>query len=412
MSSTASRRTSRCRPFSRALCPSCWRWLSVSCCCAFSRRSPPGCRTPSGGRGCRGSENGRRMPGGPQETLVGRTLTNLASAWRDIAQSAARTVGLAKAPAEASPESLERLMRDCLEARGGEVSARMRAAALGRIYLEQDAEGRQRFLTVLAREFSVSANAVDEAVAHYQAAASDTERLKAESRLRRTLQPPRLRLLTQFNALPEGVKFLVDLRADLLALRGDDPYLQGLDNDLRELLLSWFDTGFLDLRAIDWNSPASLLEKLVAYEAVHQITSWQDMRNRLDSDRRCYALFHPRMPEEPLAFVEVALVQGIAGSVQALLDQQAPQMDPRQADTAIFYSISNTQKGLKQISFGDYLIKRVVQTLSREFPRLKIFATLSPIPGFRRWLAALPEPELAAAFTPEDLADRKSTRLN
>src|SRR3546814_9275501 len=109
------------------------------------------------------------------------------------------------------------------------------------------------------------------------------------------------------------------------------------------------------------------------------------MRNRLDSDRRCYALFHPRMPEEPLAFVEVALVQGMAGSVQALLDQQAPQMDPRQADTAIFYSISNTQKGLKQISFGDYLIKRVVQTLSREFPRLKIFATLSPIPGFRRW---------------------------
>src|SRR3546814_2496426 len=111
---------------------------------------------------------------------------------------------------------------------------------------------------VCSSDLSVSANAVDEAVAHYQAAASDTERLKAESRLRRTLQPPRLRLLTQFNALPEGVKFLVDLRADLLALRGDDPYLQGLDNDLRELLLSWFDTGFLDLRAIDWNSPASL----------------------------------------------------------------------------------------------------------------------------------------------------------
>src|SRR3546814_2661967 len=174
------------------------------------------------------------MPEGPQETLVERTRTNLASAWRDIAQSAARTVGLAKAPAEAAPESLERLMRDCLEAGCVECSARMRAAALGRIYLEQDAEGRQRFLTVLAREFSVSANAVDEAVAHYQAAASDTERLKAESRLRRTLQPPRLRLLTQFNALPDGVKFLVDLRADLLALRGDDPYLQGLDNDLRE----------------------------------------------------------------------------------------------------------------------------------------------------------------------------------
>jgi malonyl-CoA decarboxylase len=345
------------------------------------------------------------MPEAVQETLVVRTLSNLASAWRDIAQSAARTVGLARAPASTTPESLERLMRDCLEARGGEVSARMRAAALGRIYLEQDAAGRQRFLEVLARGFAVPPAAVEDAIAGYQAAGDDAARLKAERKLRRALQPPRLRLLTQFNALPEGVKFLVDLRADLLALRSDDPYLQGLDNDLRELLLSWFDTGFLDLRAIDWHSPASLLEKLVAYEAVHQITSWQDLRNRLDSDRRCYALFHPRMPEEPLAFVEVALVQGMAGSIQALLDEKAPQMDPDQADAAIFYSISNTQKGLKQISFGDYLIKRVVQTLSREFPKIRIFATLSPIPGFRRWLERLDEPEFAAAFTPEDLAE-------
>jgi malonyl-CoA decarboxylase len=340
-----------------------------------------------------------------QENLVERTLSNLATAWRDIAQSAARTVGLSKAPASTQPDALKRLMRDCLEARGGEVSARMRAAALGRSYLEQDAEGRKRFLSVLGHEFAVSAEAVDQAVAGYQAASTDAERLRAEGALRRALQPPRLRLLMQFNALPEGVKFLVDLRADLLALRSDDLYLQGLDRDLRELLLSWFDTGFLDLRAIDWDSPASLLEKLVAYEAVHQITSWQDLRNRLDSDRRCYALFHPRMPEEPLAFVEVALVQGMASSVQALLDEKAPKMDPQQADAAIFYSISNTQKGLKQISFGDYLIKRVVQTLSREFPRIKTFATLSPIPGFRRWLQALPEAELAAAFSPEDLAE-------
>ncbi len=339
-----------------------------------------------------------------QETLVERTLTNLATAWRDIAQSAARTVGLSKAPASTKPESLKRLMQDCLEARGGEVSARMRAAALGRIYLEQDAEGRKGFLTVLAHEFAVSSEAVEEAVAAYRAAATDAERLKAERLLRQALQPPRLRLLTQFNALPEGVKFLVDLRADLLALRSEDPYLQGLDDDLRELLLSWFDTGFLDLRAIDWDSPASLLEKLVAYEAVHEITSWQDLRNRLDSDRRCYALFHPRMPDEPLAFVEVALVRGMSASIQALLDEKAPQMDPTQADAAIFYSISNTQKGLKQISFGDYLIKRVVQTLSREFPKLKIFSTLSPMPSFRRWLDSLSEGDLAAGFTPEDLA--------
>ncbi len=341
----------------------------------------------------------------PQETLVERTLSNLATAWRDIAQSAARTVGLAKAPISSRPDFLKRLMGDCLEARGGEVSARMRAAALGRAYLELNAKGRERFLTVLAQEFAVRSDEVDRAVEAYKAAETAADRLRAERVLQRALQPPRLRLLTQFNALPEGVKFLVDLRADLLALRSDDPYLQGLDNDLRELLLSWFDTGFLDLRAIDWDSPASLLEKLVAYEAVHEITSWQDLRNRLDSDRRCYALFHPRMPEEPLAFVEVALVQGMAGSIQALLDETAPKMDPQQADAAIFYSISNTQKGLKQISFGDFLIKRVVQTLSREFPKLKIFATLSPIPGLRRWLDKLPDEELVAAFSAEDLAD-------
>ncbi len=344
------------------------------------------------------------MPEVQQETFVERTLSNLAGAWRDIAQSAARTVGLAKAPASAKSESLTRLMRDCLEARGGEVSARMRAAALGRIYLELDAKGREGFLTVLAHEFSVPQEAVDAAVEVYQAATTDAERLRAESLLRHALQPPRLRLLTQFNALPEGVKFLVDLRADLLALRSQDPYLQGLDSDLRQLLLSWFDTGFLDLRAIDWDSPASLLEKLVAYEAVHQITSWQDLRNRLDSDRRCYALFHPRMPEEPLAFVEVALVRGMAASIQTLLDETAPKMDPNEADAAIFYSISNTQKGLKQISFGDYLIKRVVQTLSREFPKIKIFSTLSPIPGLRKWLAQLSDDDFGVAFSTEDLA--------
>ncbi|MEQ8356791.1 MAG: malonyl-CoA decarboxylase [Kiloniellaceae bacterium] len=344
------------------------------------------------------------MPEAPQENFVERTLSNIATGWRDIAQSAARTVGLSKAPASARPASLIRLMKDCLEARGGEVSARMRAAALGQLYLEMDAEGRERFLTVLAREFAVPSDQVAEAVAIYQASVSDADRLNAEALLRQALQPPRLRLLTQFNALPEGVKFLVDLRADLLSLRSDDPYLQGLDNDLRRLLLSWFDTGFLDLRAIDWDSPASLLEKLVAYEAVHEITSWQDLRNRLDSDRRCYALFHPRMPEEPLAFVEVALVKGMAGSIQALLDETAPKMDPKAADAAIFYSISNTQKGLKQISFGDFLIKRVVQTLSREFPKIKIFSTLSPIPGFRRWLQSLPEAELSAGFEADTLA--------
>jgi malonyl-CoA decarboxylase len=191
--------------------------------------------------------------------------------------------------------------------------------------------------------------------------------------------------LRQFNALPEGVKFLVDRRAELVAER-DDPALSGLAEDLRELLANWFDIGFLELKRITWDSPAALLEKLMAYEAVHEIRGWTDLKNRVEADRRCFAFFHPRMPDEPLIFVEVALVKGIAGDVRALLDEAAPVSDADAADTAIFYSISNCQKGLVGISFGDFLIKRVVDALTAELPRLKTFATLSPVPGFRAWL--------------------------
>jgi malonyl-CoA decarboxylase len=144
----------------------------------------------------------------------------------------------------------------------------------------------------------------------------------------------------------------------------------------------------VELRRIGWNSPAALLEKLIAYEAVHEIRSWTDLRNRLDSDRRCYAFFHPRMPEEPLIFVEIALTREMASNVHTLLDETAPQTDPHAAQAAVFYSISNTQPGLRGVSFGGFLIKRVVDELCAEFPKLKTFATLSPVPGFRRWLDA------------------------
>ena len=212
--------------------------------------------------------------------------------------------------------------------------------------------------------------------------------LPATAALRRALEPPRVRLLTQFTTIPDGMKFVVDLRATLLARVKGDPYLAALDSDLRALLANWFDVGFLEMQRIDWSSPAVLLERLVGYEAVHEIRSWSDLKNRLDSDRRCYALFHPRMPAEPLIFVEVALVRGLAGSVQRLLDKKAPLLDPKEADTAVFYSISNCQRGLAGISFGNYLIKRVVTVLSSEYRNLKTFATLSPIPGLRRWLDA------------------------
>ena len=176
------------------------------------------------------------------------------------------------------------------------------------------------------------------------------------------------------------------MRADLQRIDDGCGGLAALDRDLMRLLASWFDVGFLELRRIGWNSSAALLEKLIRYEAVHEITSWSDLRNRLDSDRRCYAFFHPRMPEEPLIFIEVALLREVAASVQTILDESQPTLDPNAANVAVFYSISNTQPGLKGVSFGEFLIKRVVEQLQIEFPGLKIFSTLSPVPGFMEWL--------------------------
>ena len=339
----------------------------------------------------------------PRPSLVERTLTNLATAWREVADGASRSLGLAPGGA-LSPkgQDLLGLMRLCLAARGGEVSARMRAAELGQAYLELDGAGRKRFLELLAHEFAVDQDAVAEGIEAFGAAEDEAARLMAEARLRQALQPPRLKLLTQFNVLPEGVKFLTDLRADLLANLGDDPALKALDADLKALLVSWFDVGFLDLQQITWQSPASLLEKLIAYEAVHEITSWADLRNRLESDRRLFALFHPRMPDEPLAFVEVALVEGMADSIQALLDESARPIEPGAANSAIFYSISNTQEGLRGVSFGDFLIKRVAHRLASELPNIKLFATLSPIPGFRAWLTRQPADVLLAPMTEEE----------
>jgi malonyl-CoA decarboxylase len=317
--------------------------------------------------------------------LFDRAIRRIQDVWRDMAQGVAGE----------SDDSVASQMRACLAGRGGEVSARNRAAKLAQAYLTLDEAGRSAFLTTLAG-FDSDPDAVAAAYDKVRGAKDPAERASAQTALRRALDPPRVRLLTQFTAIPDGMKFLVDMRASLLDLMRGDKMLMALESDFRALLASWFDVGFLELRRIDWNSPAALLEKLAGYEAVHGIRSWRDMKNRLDSDRRCYAFFHPRMPSEPLIFVEVALVKGLADSVQRLLDPKAPLLDTKEADTAIFYSISNCQRGLSGISFGNFLIKRVVEELG-EVRNLKAFATLSPVPGFRRWLdAALPSDPDAA----------------
>ncbi len=336
-------------------------------------------------------------------TWLGRTLDNLKAAWRDIADNGDVKIAGPELDTKSEAELAIR-MQECIEGQGGEVSARVRAARLGEIYLNLNSKGRHRFLEIMATRFGHDLDKIDAAIDAFKSADSKT-RLQTISALHAALQPPSIQLLTQFNALPQGVKFLVDMRQDLLRYRKESSELMALDQTLEKLLGSWFDIGFLDMQRITWHSPASLLEKLVEYEAVHEIRSWTDLRNRLDSDRRLFAFFHPRMPTEPLIFVEVALVNGIAGSIQNLLDEDAPALDPSLADTAIFYSISNTQAGLRGVSFGNFLIKQVAETLSNEFPNLKNFSTLSPIPGFTEWLK-----EAAATDNGDDLLtpdDRK-----
>jgi malonyl-CoA decarboxylase len=323
------------------------------------------------------------------EVFAPTLLERLSTLWRDMVPAREDDIaaGLRSHLPDEDCAKVRMQMLACLEGRGGDVSARSRAANLGKAYLSLNDEGKQRFLRLLATEFDTDHEAVCEA-AERLLAADDHEdsRAAAERSLSKSLMAPRVSLLTQFNALPDGVKFLVDMRSELLQRKREARELQGLEQDLKNLLVSWFDVGFLELRRITWDTPASILEKIISYEAVHAIRGWTDLKNRLDSDRRFYAFFHPRMPDEPLIFVQVALLDGLASNIHALLDEAAPLDDPAEADTAIFYSISNAQKGLAGISFGNFLIKRVVETLSVEFPKLKSFATLSPIPGFRKWL--------------------------
>lgn len=320
-----------------------------------------------------------------QSNFWDRTLNRVRN-WRGSQTTPVGPVAVSKHLPDSELPVIRQQIDACLAHQGGAVSARLRAAELGRAYLNLNAEGRQRFFRLLANEYDVDHDEIDKASAALSVAEGEADRRAARRRLRQALIAPRVDMLTQFNSLDRGVKFLVDMRADMLGLLRDNPEIEPLEQDLQRLLRGWFDVGFLEMAQITFNSPAALLEKLIDYEAVHEIQSWNDLKNRLDSDRRCFSFRHPNMPEEPLIFVEVALVNGMADNVQSLLDEDAPRTEPETADTAIFYSISNCQRGLAGVGFGDFLIKRVVDRLSQRLPNLKTFATLSPIPGFRRWL--------------------------
>jgi malonyl-CoA decarboxylase len=201
------------------------------------------------------------------------------------------------------------------------------------------------------------------------------------------VEAPRQELFRRLNMGPGGTRVLVQMRSRLLQKLDDYPQWQPIAADLAHLLTSWFNRGFLVLQRIDWHTSAIILEKLIQYEAVHQIQGWHDLRRRLEADRRCYGYFHPALPNEPIIFIEAALTRGMSQTVQPLLDPDSPVSAPESADCAMFYSITNCQEGLRGVPFGSFLIKQVMEDVAREFPRLKKFATVSPVPGFREWLA-------------------------
>ena len=288
-----------------------------------------------------------------------------------------------------APRALRRALvelQSVVDASVSEVEGGRRAHDFVQWYAGRELDERRDIWLLMSERFAPDAQKLSDAREHHEAAVGTPDEGQAEIQLRRSLASPRARLLQRFAIEPDGMRFLVELRAQLLPHLKGDRRLLPLDAELEHLFSTWFDVAFLDLRRISWDSPASLIEKLIQYEAVHDIKSWADVKNRLDSDRRCYGFFHPRLPNTPLIFVEVALVDRISEGIAPLLDEAAALTKPDKATTAIFYSISNTQTGLRGVSFGDSLIKRVVETLQDELPRLKTFATLSPIPGFRAWL--------------------------
>ncbi|QYY32238.1 malonyl-CoA decarboxylase [Cupriavidus pinatubonensis] len=308
-------------------------------------------------------------------------------------------------PARVARRQREQL-RLCLDARLTDSNANAAAQAWQAEYESADEAVRSGMLEVLAEV--AGSTGPEEGAAD---ADKPGKSARAGSGLTQALSNARIRFFKRLAALHGqrgnsacGLHFLIHLRADMLRWQRRIPGLRVLDEDLEALFSNWFDVGLLELQPITWDSPASLLEKLIRYEAVHEISSWTDLRNRLDSDRRCYAFFHPRIPREPLIFVEVAFVPDMAANVQTLLDEAAPLEDLRRVKWAIFYSISNTQAGLRGVSFGNFLLKRVIEELQREFPKVRQFATLSPIPGFADWLRKLDAAGVAGALGEKRIA--------
>lgn len=279
-----------------------------------------------------------------------------------------------------------RLLSQCAKLLSGRGEAVSRALAGETLDLYAELNRRQQvgFFLGLLDEFSPDPQEVLAAAQRYADEAS-AERF---AELYRAAEPPRQELLRRLNRASGGTAAILRMREDLLQATGEHPGLAAVDWDFRHLLSTWFNPGFLQVVRLDWRTPAYLLERIIAHEAVHEIQGWDDLRGRLERDRRCFAFFHPALPDEPLIFVEVALVDAMPHAIAPLLSAEGERGDPNRATVAVLYSINTCQPGLRGVSLGNFLVKQVVELLSADFPRLRRFCTLSPIPGFAAWLAA------------------------
>ena len=306
-----------------------------------------------------------------------RALTSVVEAGREILARRRPATD----PAAGAAAVLIDLCKELVQHRG-EASGLALAAEIVEGYRDLDPEQRRSFFDSLLSEFGVDDEAILQAAEAYRQD-SAFENLAA---LSKAVEAPRQKLFRRLNTAAGATETLVAMRGHLLDMLVSAPELRAVDSDLKHLFVSWFNKGFLEMRRISWDTPASVLEKIIEYEAVHAINGWDDLRQRLDGDRTCFAFFHPAIPDDPLVFVEVAFTDEVPSAIQPLLAADTPGIPEQALDTVVFYSISNCHRGLAGVSFGNFLIKQVIEEVVLERPRVRTFVTLSPVPGFCAWL--------------------------